>query len=87
MTGVFSLITGCRRATPIQDLGDPHQVVDDEYGLTRVHVAARSGNSALLDALLSNGGDPNVEDSSGATAKGRTPLHWALDAKLSLIHI
>ena len=61
---------------------DPHEIVDSEYGFTRLHVAARDGDLALLQALLIAGGDPNIEDTSGnGYRRNKTPLHWALNEK------
>ncbi|MFX1767980.1 ankyrin repeat domain-containing protein [Paraburkholderia sp. A1RI-2L] len=39
-------------------------------GTTALHTAARSGDAAMVDLLLSAGADPNARD-----ADGRTPLH------------
>ena len=49
----------------------PHDIVDQHYGLTRVHLAARQGNAGDLKFLLENGGDANVQDRSGKGHKGR----------------
>lgn len=40
----------------------------DEWGNTALHVAARYGNSEMVDILLRNGADINLMDGSGETA-------------------
>jgi ankyrin repeat protein len=46
----------------------------DARGRTPLHMAAATGRTALLGALLARGMNPNVRD-----AGGRTPLHAALE--------
>jgi ankyrin repeat protein len=46
-----------------------------EWGATPLHLAARDGNEAVVNALLSAGADVNAVDDRGATA-----LHWSVGA-------
>jgi len=47
----------------------------DEYGRTGLHYAARDGNVARVEALLSTGADPRAADDNGWM-----PLHFAVQA-------
>jgi ankyrin repeat protein len=62
--------------------GSPHDIVEPEYGLTRIHVAARSGHVKLLKYLIDQGGNVDVENTGGAGTGGETPLHWASTAEV-----
>lgn len=55
----------------------PDQVVEATYGLTRMHVAARSGHARLLRFLIERGGDIEVPNTGGPGTGGESPLHWA----------
>jgi hypothetical protein len=52
-------------------LGAPFNVTDAQ-GATALMIAARNGDLGILQALLSRGADPSVEDS-----EGKTVLEWA----------
>ena len=45
-----------------------------DNGQTALHLAARSGYTALLDLLIANGANVNAED-----GRGRTPLSYAVE--------
>ena len=45
-------------------------------GSTPLHIACVVGNDKMVAKLLENGADPVAED-----AKGKTPLHWAVESK------
>jgi ankyrin repeat protein len=62
--------------------GSPHDVVESVYGLTRMHVAARSGHTKVLSFLIEKGGNVNVPNEGGRGAGGESPLHWASTAEV-----
>jgi len=59
--------------TLLEHGADPNSATPDE-GVTPVHIAIDSGNSAILQTLLEAGADPNLP-----TAQRQSPLHLAID--------
>lgn len=62
-------------AAKVADLleADPPLVtVEDEGGLTPLHLAASEGHEKVAELLLADGADLNARDGTGWT-----PLHWA----------
>jgi hypothetical protein len=66
----------------LQNGGSPHDIVGAHNGLTRMHVAARDGDADVLKYLIGQGGDVNIEDSSGNGWRNKTPIHWALTGEV-----
>lgn len=62
--------------------GSPHDIVDNEYGLTRMHVAARAGHAGVLKYLIEAGGEVDVPSEGGAGAAGESPLHWSATGEI-----
>eukprot|EP00940_MAST-03C_sp_MAST-3C-sp2_P001768 g1768.t1 len=51
----------------------------DAYSVSLLHVAAGTGDSAMVDAVLKSGADVNIAlDSRGGHREGETPLHFAV---------
>jgi len=62
--------------------GSARDVVEDLYGLTRMHLAARNGHVRVLSFLIEHGGDVNIPNEGGRGTGGESPLHWASTAEV-----
>jgi ankyrin repeat protein len=56
------------------DKGANPNAIENERGLTPLHLAADKGRKAMVELLISRGADVNTKDYSG-----RTPLSYAED--------